>query len=243
MVLGDENTLNIFTDASLITTDTKEYITCSGAIAVANITTENPVVVDRIFTINYNSTNNHGELTAILNGIEIANRLQNQFTKLNLFSDSKISVFGLRDWCTKWFNNIVGDPYATIVSSSGAPVSNQEVIIAIIKTIVTNNIRISIYHQNGHVDPSSPKEVNAAMQVFNGNNYFDCDRNRIHADYKDVCLISLFNGMVDCISRDYLRNIDRSRNYNRFVRPLQYGMTLDLFNSYRSLINMKGGTK
>ena len=241
-VLSNANALNIFTDASLINTE-YGYITCSGAIAVSDITTPSPTVLDRTFMINAHSTNNHGELLAILYGVELAMKNKYLFSQINLFSDSRRSVFGLRDWCSKWFNNTVSDPYGVIVSSSGAPVSNQDIIKCIIRTIVFSDLKINLYHQSGHVDPTNPREVNECIRVFNSNNFYDYDNNHIDLDYREAALISLFNNMVDSISRSYLDSIDRSKQYNKRISPIQYGMTLDLFNNYKSLINLKGGSK
>ena len=236
-ILGDNKTLNIFTDASVLYNG-DEFITSSGAIAVKDITTPNPTVIDRIFTINRNSTNNHGELSAILNGVELALKYRGYFSRINLFSDSKISIYGLRDWCNKWFNKIVTNEYGTIVSSSGTPVMNQELIKTIIRVIVDNRLEINLYHQKGHIDPTDSRSVNEALKIFNKSNI-----QGIHTidsiSYNDIAMISLFNGMVDSISRSYLKDLDMNRCNT--VYPIKHGMNFDLFNQYKKLINMEGG--
>ena len=242
MVLGNENTLNIFVDASLTTLEDGTMVTCSGALAVVDATTANPKIIDRLFCINVNSTNNHGELMAILKGIELAIAHKHQFSKINIFSDSKISVYGIRDWCYKWFNNIE-DPYKTIISSTGAPVSNQELIISIIRAIAFNNLSVSIYHQKGHVDIRNREKVINAMKTFNANNFFDNERNKIWTTYYQTITMSIFNSMVDSLSRQYLENLSASDLCNIYFNPFKYGMTQDLFSQYKSLINMKGGSK
>lgn len=242
MILGDKNTLNIFVDASLITTNDGKYITCSGALAVIDATTPNPKIIDRRFSINYDSTNNNGELLAILRGIEIAIAYKYEFSKINIFSDSRISVFGLRDWCNKWFNDNRG-AFDTIISSTGASVKNQELIIHIIRTIIFNNLSISLYHQKGHVDIRNREMVLKAMRTFNANNFFDCERNKVWTDYNSTLIMSMFNDMIDSLTRQYLNNISPYDLCNKSLSPLQYGITYDLFNKYKNLINLKGGSR
>ena len=85
-------------------------------------------------------------------GVEDALKYKDTDLFLNIFSDSKISVFGLRKWFFKYYQNAKG--YTLMTSGIGSkkkPVSNQELILDIVRMILHSNTKLSIYHIPGHI--------------------------------------------------------------------------------------------
>lgn len=200
----DDRTLNIFTDASITTLATGEYVSCSGAIAVTGrlVITK---IIDEVFQINRNSTNNNGEIIAIIKGVELALKYRFCFDQINLFSDSKICIYGLREWIEKWVMNSRG---GTLIGSQNLPVSNQDMIITVVDLILNNNIPIALYHQKGHADMDS-KLVKSIM-TFKTSNMID---QFITTDYMRV--LNQYNNYVDKKSRAVLLD----NTYNPIVTP------------------------
>lgn len=148
----DKKTLNIFTDASI-----SKMSTPSGDIVIGSAGAQfymGTNLIDSKYQILYDTTNNQSELTAILIGVYNATLLRNKVDHINLFSDSRISVDGLRSWIFRWTRNIYN---GEMLSSSGSPVANQQILLKIIDVITANNLRINIYHVRGHLDNNTYK--------------------------------------------------------------------------------------
>ena len=164
----DSNNLFIFTDASVTKygRHEEEYISCSGAVAC--VWTGNCYqIIDQSFVINRCSTNNNGEIKAIYYGLLLALKYKNNFRTINLFSDSKISIYGLREWIEDWVQRSRGDQ---LLGSTNVPVSNQQEILACIYTIMTNNLHVNLYHQKGHC---TKKIMSVALKTFKSTNYIE----------------------------------------------------------------------
>lgn len=158
-------TLNVFTDASVKQVGNHEYYTSYGArlmLGYNNLTM-------RSYTCP--GTNNFGEASAIRLGVLMALEALGYFYeglggypifRINLFSDSKINLFGLRDWIYSWLNN--QDPSGVLISSSGTPVANQNILMDTASLILNNNLRICLYHQAGHC--TNEKTMLEGKEVF-----------------------------------------------------------------------------
>ena len=184
--------LNIFTDASITKIDSGEYISCSGAVAYTG-TLDNLTIIDEVFQVNWDSTNNNGEITAILKGIELALTYRDQFESINLFSDSKICIYGLREWIKSWVQKSKGN---VLIGSQNLPVANQEVIIKCINLILDNNLDIKLYHQKGH---ATDRNLPVAVQTFKSSNNIG---NYVTNEF--IRVINSNNNYVDTKSRDVL---------------------------------------
>lgn len=146
--LINDHTLNIFTDASILQ---KEYndIGMSVSSPGAQIYLGDQLK-DTIIQVLPDCTNNEGEITAIQLGLYLAVRwraMLPQVDNINLFSDSKISLLGLRDWSFSW----VKQEKQGIIYGSGGPVKNQLHFIDAIHYIIANDLRINLYHVRGHM--------------------------------------------------------------------------------------------
>lgn len=184
----NERNLYIFTDASVQKYGRfdEEYISCSGAVAVV-WTNNSYKIIDQTFNVNRCSTNNNGEIKAIYDGLLLALKYRDQFETINLFSDSKISIYGLREWIKGW---VLHSPGNELLGSTMSPVSNQQEILACVYMIMTNNLHVNLYHQKGHCNQ---RIMSTALNTFKSSNhiaefvndtfmYFICDMN----DYVDT---------------------------------------------------------
>lgn len=220
--LFNQDTLNIFCDASIYKR-ASETIGCPGSIIVTN--SPDAVIASGDFRFLRYSSNNNAEITAILMAVCQALQHRDQFNTINIFSDSKISVYGLRKWIFDWCNNIRdGEMY----SSSGTPVANQQIFIHIVNLIVNNNLKLSLYHQKGHV--SSSGNMNVAKQVF-------MDSNNISITDEEARYISTFNDYVDRQTKTELIAVARHLKDIRDIhKPLIYNIDQDILDKYKALI-------
>lgn len=210
--------INIFTDASV-----KEKNTCPGCIVVRTLPSGNREVVSSAQYVIEQSTNNMGEISAIELGVMEALKYNGIFT-INLFSDSKICIVGLREWVFNWYNTMVN---GVIYSSTGTPVANQDVIFRIMNTIVANNLNINLYHQKGHVPVDNQAKLEKAMKTFNDSNKTNV------TDMSLIRQLSYYNNVVDNSTRLYLNNTFLS--YRDEYSSIIYDRDLDL-EQYKTLI-------
>lgn len=157
---------NLFCDASI---DVDKKIACGGCYVVAQFPGGNTEVIDYKLVIQNNATNNSSEIMAIYIGVCKALEIRKQYpgAVFRLFSDSKISLYGLRDWMKNWLRNI--RPDGTLISSSGKPVMNQQRFIEIYNLITMNDLHIELYHQRGHVLDGKVSEERARIQFIRAN--------------------------------------------------------------------------
>lgn len=237
MLVIDDKTLNIFTDASVygkIDKINKNRV-CAGAIATdinKGRLREFQILLDK-------STNNYGELTGIGLGIMLASIFRDKYDRINIFSDSQISVKGLREWIYGWINKL--DSNGIMHSSSGTPVANHDLILSITDLILNNFIpgkhKIYLYHINGHI--TSDKDLRRGIRTFKKSNYINQNINDDILNY--IKYLQRWNDYIDRSTRssfykwqygvEYLPEID----INRFNRPLIY----DLPERYSSIMASK----
>ena len=222
----NEDTLNIFTDSSV---KTMEYGFDSASAIVALMGDKK--VLERV-ELNRNTTNNYGEIRAIYMGVESAEEINRYFKPkyINIFSDSRISVLGLKEWYKKWD---VVDEQGYSLSSSGNRVANQSVIWSIIRFILNNNLHLAIYHVRGHINPNQPgalKQFVHSMRVINK----DIGSGLIDED--DLRKLIEGNDYADRLSRDMVRN---SEKYPFILRPIErlYNFTPEEIKKYGELID------
>jgi len=208
-----KNAINVFTDASLVRKNDTP-ITCSGFI-----TMQDGNIIDKGLKVIHGSTNMYGEIYAIKMGIE--NLLQYKDTDrfLNLFSDSRVSIFGLREWIMLWYSN---SQDKILKNSSNVPVYNQEVILEIMRLIVQSKVHVNFYHIPGHMRPNNEEDMSKFRSIFlknfNSDNYFN---NPLSCIPNDILVeMCVYNNMIDKMSRHYLNQIVESKDYdpNKYKR-------------------------
>ena len=234
----NDHTINIFTDASILQVTNKNmsthFIGALGYIAFLGNS-----IIHQYTEVRAKTTNNYCEIHAIRLAVEFANSIYdfNNPKTINIFSDSKISIYGLREWIYKWIQTV--DQNGTIYSTSG-PVKNQEEFLATLYLILSKNLRINFYHVRGHHDHGTQKEFIKFRESFRRENH-------ITEMVEDTLInyLILGNSMVDNLTRGQLSNQDlitqayiSEMMYEKRLAAIQYGLMasqLDM-NKYQSLI-------
>lgn len=156
-MIFEKDSLNFFTDASIQKELDGSITSCSGCIGYYG-TDENPIYKNT--EVLFNSTNNQAEIfaiyMAIIGIIHLICERNISVSHINIFSDSLISVNGLRNWITGWVKNSKNNE---LYSSSGQLVANQSIFLNCIYAILGYNLKINIYHVHGHKSQNIDKEV------------------------------------------------------------------------------------
>ena len=216
-IFGPE-VLNIFCDASIERQHGVRTFGCPGSIAVYN-----DEVIDYESTILVDSTNNESEIYAILLATGQAVKYKDQYRRINIFSDSRISVQGIRDWMISWVKN---QKNGILVSSSGTEVANQQIFLHVINMILNNLDEYHLYHIDGHVTKNGILKAMADFAKFNG-----IQIGPIEADY-----LCKYNNIIDNSTRDDLAIADLnslSRLNQGFIYPIP---TVSDMNRFRKEI-------
>lgn len=170
---------------------------CAGALTVERNSPTSSIYA----TIQPNGTNNSGEICALLLGVSSAVMIKsnnpNEKIRFNIFSDSIISIRGIREWIFNWIENANNNGNNIFVNTSGKPVVNQFYFKVIFNQIVLNNLEVYFYHQNGHVHKDYGKASDDFFKV-NGIPVI-----RLGLSIEEI---STFNNYVDGRTRDILRN-------------------------------------
>lgn len=206
----NKDTLNIFTDASILKIG-NDTLGCPGVVVVRMNEYNMLEVIHASSYIIDHSTNNDSEIRAIYKGVQVALGYKNSFKKINLFSDSNICIQGLKNWIYGWVNCINNN---VMYNSSGVPVANQETFLAIVNTIVNNNLNINLYHQKGHVKVNNEASLTKAKRsMMISNNLKDIDMNL-------VIQLSLYNDMVDINTKDMLKQYSMNYSYQDRLKSM-----------------------
>ena len=193
----DFNIYDIYSDASI---NLDHKLGCAG-VAVVNRKTDQ--IVKTMYLVKEQATNNMCEIMGIWLAIYIANTMRHTETlpfHINIFSDSQISLYGMREWLPNWIRKRQKDT-DTLVSSTGL-VANQEWFSDAYHMILMSGIKLKFWHQRGHIDTTNPNEL------------FRCDRNFREANPHSLHMIGLkpmtiskYNNYVDETSRDIINEI------------------------------------
>lgn len=212
-------TLNIFSDASIVGKK-NHYSGCYGVVAV---TEDN--IIDNLYRLASHTTNNESELKGLRGALILANKWKSNYSYINIFSDSQISVFGLRDYIYNWkYNKYDGNLYGY----SNKPIANQCIFVEshqlLIELQMYQNCIIRIFHQSGHVDNNYYNLKNAASIFARSNNIPG------NIDLNFIRYISTYNNYVDITSRNLLKQSNLSKNY---IDPVEFKATgkIKKFNS------------
>lgn len=202
----NKSTLNIFCDASIMG-NKNNYTGCYGVVAV-----NKDNVLDSVYRLVSDTTNNESELKGLRAAISMANKWRNDFAYINIFCDSQISIFGLRDYIYRWKYKD-GILYGT----ANNPIVNQKIFIECHYMLMDTGLQeqVKLFHQSGHVDNGYNNIKNAAMVFKKSNNV------RGYVDLNLIRYISTYNNYVDHNSRSHLRRSDRSLKY---IDPVYFNL-------------------
>lgn len=207
---------DIFCDAS-VTNSLRGA--CAGAFVSERFTQGAKLYIN----IQPQGTNNSGEIAAIMQGIIAAINIRYAVfepCRFNIFSDSIISIKGIREWMFQWLNTANKSGTTTFTSSSGTPVANQIYFKTIFNLITLNGIELFFYHQKGHVD-GRYREVATMFEKINGISlmrlgltpeYISACNNYI--DMKTRAIIHRYFDMKDTDNLLFCTDIDIECGYN-----------------------------
>ena len=213
--------INCFTDASVY-----NETACAGYVLVCN-----GKIIEQETQILYDKTNNFGEAYAVFLGVAALIRYAGMNCFLNLYSDSKITVDGIRRWMKGWIKR--QDDNGIIYSSSGSPVINQNILKNIIYIIHHSNVPINIYHQLGHKDPNSVKDVQYVQEKFLKFNGVSISEELA----KEICH---YNDYIDNLTRNTLYDTKKNNiPFSNFGVRNIYGRLVDnhIYGNFTQLIN------
>lgn len=185
---------NLFCDASI---DNDRQLACAGCLVCLQ---DNNTIQYQKLIIQNNATNNSAEILAIWSAINEVINLNNKYKNsvFRIFSDSKISLFGIRDWIKSWIYNM--DNNKNLISSSGFPVANQQTFIDIYNLIVENDIHVEFYHQRGHVLDGKVSYQKAREKFINAN------KRSPESLSIDIYYISKMNDIIDKNTKNAIEN-------------------------------------
>lgn len=232
--------INLFCDASI---NTDKKVACGGCLAVVqndvnSRINDNYNVISKKLIIQNNATNNSSEILAIWAGVNEALRLRATMYPnaiFRLFSDSKISLYGLRDWIKNWIANSNG---GVLISSSGQPVMNQQRFIEIFNLIVENDLHIELYHQRGHVMDGRISLDKARTQFIKANKV---PPERL-GNGIDINYLSFYNNLIDGMTREsvnlYLNSGALMEGVEvEGINPFEYIIRSNMLQKYIKCIN------
>ena len=195
--LINNHTLNVFTDASILRDNIINGYNLSISTPGAQIYLGD-ILQDSLIQMLPDCTNNEGEIIAIQNGLYLAEKwrkLLPQVDNINLFSDSKISLLGLREWCYSW---IKAEQNGILYGSSGE-IKNQVHFIHAIYFILSHDLKINMYHTRGHINAVNFRSVAKFRNSFVKENHLNY--------YPDDHIINFMikgNNKIDNDTRQYL---------------------------------------
>ena len=214
-MLKNPDTLNIFSDASMRPRGNNVYDTCYGAVAV-----NQDVIVEELFRINSSSTVPAAEIRGVRCSLRLALKYRYQFRIINIFSDSQVALFGLRDYIYGWKYSC-----GNLINRSAKIVKNQELFIEIylmLEELRKTNI-VNLYHQPGHVE-NGMNSIKNAVEVFKRSNSV-----KGFIDYSVIRYISLYNNYVDNKSRSIIK--DTNVKELIFKDPVKFYIESNLINN------------
>ena len=217
--------MNIFTDASIMTSKFGETIGCAGAICYE----DNNICKYEILR---DSTNNISEITAVKLGVLLALENRHFFDSFNIYADSQWSIFGLTKWIRSWAENTTD---GVMYNSSGVPVKNQQIFLSIMRLIIDNYLAVNFYHVKGHVNVHDFTSMNNAAKVFERSNGVHIPRSKTYD-------IAKMNNLVDRNTRELLKSeyIYNREVLNRgIINPI---ISNEDLNIYYNLVTL-GGNK
>ncbi len=214
-MINNKNTLNIFSDASMRKRG-DILDSCYGSVAVCQ-----DDIVDELFRINSECTVPAGEIRGIRCSLSLAHKWKYMFKNINIFSDSQIALFGLRDYIYNWKYNPADNMFYNGKNKLNL-VKNQELYLEcfqLLNILKETNI-VNLYHQCGHVDNGRDNLINA-IEVFKKSN-------NIHGkvDYNTIRYISIYNNYVDSKSRSFIRRTNVYENI--YYDPVSFYPQSDL---------------
>lgn len=204
----------IFTDSSTLKLLDGTTTCCSGFCIASPY-----AILETGYSYMNKSTNNRGELYAIILGLQAALKYKK---RIKIFSDSLYSIRSIRD---SIFNQSKFGTAQVLETADKKDVLNQDLIMEIIYLILNYKISVQFFHQKGHVSIKSETSVHHALEVF-------CISNNIpHADINLIKIISSYNNIVDTMTKDMLGITINNYNSVSAIHFLYNGFDAGLYKN------------
>lgn len=198
------NALNCYTDAS-VSMYKGRNVSCAGYVLVYR-----GEIIDYGVKIIPKSTNNEGEVMAVFMGVQALIAFKHlEYSAMNLFSDSRITIDGLNIWSKNWVKNQTPD--FILLSSSGKPVANQDIFKFIINSICYNKLNINFWHQLGHKNCKSTVDIESTIEAFRNEYGYNIPIEIA----QDMCY---YNDMVDNNTRNVLIDSIKTKSIDKEMR-------------------------
>lgn len=219
-IFKNDDVLNLFSDASMRSIKKSENIlaSCYGSVAVNKDT-----IIDEMFRCQSLSTVPAAEIRGIRCSLSLALKWRYHFRMINIFSDSQISVFSLRDYIYNWIFDQNTSRYYSKRGTSKNEVKNQEILIEcfmMLQELQKTNI-VNLFHQSGHVE-NGFDQIKYAAETFKKSNGIVGT-----VGYDLIRYISLYNNYVDNKSRSFIRTTNVFEN--NFHDAIQFYPTGNLY--------------
>lgn len=217
-MIKNPDTLNVFSDASMRARSKNVLDTCYGSVAVNKDT-----IIDEKFRLSSESTVPAAEIRGIRCSLSLALQYRDKYKVINIFSDSQVALFSLRDYVYGWKYKSDGHIY----NKSAKMVKNEELFVEcfqLLQELRKTNI-VNLYHQPGHIE-NGLENLRYGISVFKKSNGILGT-----VDYNTIRYISLYNNYVDSKSRSFIRGINIYEN--TFCDPLIFYPKPDIFSNIR----------
>lgn len=204
--------LNLFSDASMKHRGSS-FSSCYGSVAVTGDRT-----IEDYLRIQSDTTVPAAELRGIRCSLILALKYKDYFRVINLFSDSQLSVYTLREYIYNWKYDPSINNYRTR-NCRHTPVVNIELILEcfdLLQMLRREGKIINIYHQSGHVD-NGYENIAKAATVFKASNNIQGD-----IDFDLIRYISIYNNYIDNKTRNYLSMAHTNTTDNWYHDPIKY---------------------
>lgn len=231
--LFNSDSICIFTDSSFKKYKHLPTTTAVGVTAPAFCIYRGDYLIEQGFHILHDSTSQQGELYAMLLGVMASYKYRN-FPHIRLFSDNQNAVFSVREWIFKWAMETANG--RRTLGPDGR-INNQDYIMDIIYTIISNNIYLELYHVKGHVDIKNRDSIQTSRSLFERSNPWV---GRI--DDPLVFQLAMGNNAVDEYSTVMLRDHIYDDRYSTkdLVKAVEIGYAPFDMHNYITLVNKDG---
>ena len=136
------------------------------------------------------STNNKSEMLAIALAVDYAFQNQKSTSGINIFSDSKVSVYSLTKWIWGWKKKSEGLNH--FIKMDGELVNNNVMLIDTLYKISQIDVPVKIYHQKGHCNSTEMCKK------------FFKESNGVEINDDDAIKLNKYNNFIDTTTRNFL---------------------------------------
>lgn len=218
-MIYNPDTLNIFSDASMRPRAKGVLDSCYGSIAVCMDTS-----IDEWFRMQSECTVPAAEMRGVRCSLTLAHMHKHRFKNINIFSDSQLAIFGLREYIYNWRFDPQTQSLYNGLKGMSKTVKNQELYVECFQLLedLRKTNHVELFHQRGHVE-NNQESIREALELFKKSN-----RISGKVDYNTIRYISVYNNYIDNKSRSQIRMTNIYEN--EFIDPVSFYLTSSIPN-------------